>query len=296
MPPIRRTHSLPAALLALFLLNIPALSFSATPPAPFRAGESLKYQIRWLGMPIATARLSVEEKDRRALRLRGRLKTTGLLKRLLRVDDTALSHADPVSLSSRRIEFWQKEGRYRARRWNVFEKGRALYGRPGRPPRYFEIAGRVHDILSGIYRARSLDLRPGGRATINIFHNKKRYRIRLRALAAESIETLWGPVRTVVVRPEFFDNPYLEGLAKTWIYLAADRHRVPVRLETKTYLGPFTAHLIESRGVASGPLSGPPLRKLKGWKAVPRRVEKGRSGGLGELKRLLNISRIKRQN
>ncbi len=294
-----------AALLALLLI-IPTHSFSAPPPAPFRAGESLKYQIRWLGMPIATARLSVEappgrdgplgREGKQALRLRGRLMTAGLLKRLFRVDDTALSHADPVSLFSHRIEIRQKEGSYRARRWNVFEKGRAVYGRPNRPPRYFEIAGRVHDILSGIYRARSLDLRPGTSAIINIFHNKKLYPVRLRALAAERIDTLWGSVRTIVVRLEFIDNAYLEGLAKTWIYVAADRHRIPVRFETKTYLGPFVVHLIESRGVASGPLANPPLRKLKGWKTAPRRVEKRRSGGLMELKNLLNNSRIKHRN
>ena len=91
-------------------------------------------------------------------------------------------------------------------------------------------------------------------------------------------------------------SPSLEHYLRSIYDLQEEKGGIPVRFETKTHLGPFVVHLIESRGVASGPLADPPLRKLKGWKGAPRRVEKRRSGGLIELKNLLNDSRIKRRN
>ncbi|MFC1491345.1 DUF3108 domain-containing protein [Nitrospinota bacterium] len=300
---ISRKITEPARLAALCflagLLLLPAKSSSEPQQASpsFQDGESLKYQLKWLGLTIATARLTVEGpvrwEGKRVFRLRGRVKSTGLLKRLLRVDDSAVSYADASGLFSHRIEIRQREGRYRAKRWNTFGKRRAVYGRPNRPPRHYEIAGKVHDLLSGIYKARSLDLRPGKIFVVNIFHTKKPYPVRLMVGGAETSDTLWGAVRTLVVQPEFIDNDYLKGLATTWIYITAGHHKIPVRLESKTYLGPFVSHLIESKGVPSGPLSKPPIKEPQNWRPTVRRVKKGSKGGLMDLKNLLNKSKIK---
>ena len=264
---------------------------------PFQTGESLKYQIRWLSLAVATLRLSVEGplkwEGNNVFRFRSRLKSAGLLRHLIRVDDRVTSYTDAAGLFSRRIEIRQREGHYRGERWNVFEGRRATYGRPKRPPRFYEIPGPVQDFLGALYKTRAFDLQPGKRMTLEIFNNKKLHPVRINVIGTETSDTLWGPVRTLVLRPEFVGNNYLKSFGTTWIYVTADRHRIPVRFESRTYLGTAVAHLVESRGVLSGPLSRTPIRKLKGWKSPAKRVKESADGGLIKLKEIMNKSHKK---
>ncbi len=273
---------------------MPADGQESAPVHPFQKGESLKYQIKWLGLPIATTRISVDGplqwQGNNAFRFHARLKSAGILKRLIRVDDEVTSLADALSLNSFRIDTSQHEGRYRARRWNVFENGKATYGRPGRPPRFYELPGPVQDLLAGLYKARVVKLRPSQTAVIQIFHNKKLFPVRLNAVGLEKTETLWGPLRTLVIKPEFIGNDYLNSFGSAWAYITADRYRVPVRFESKTWLGPAVVHLIESKGIPSGPLSRAPLKELKNWKSKGKRIKEEKGGGL------LNLGNIMRKN
>lgn len=278
--------------LPAFLLVSPIHANSREPPLspPFQKGESLKYQIKWLGLTIATTRISVDGplpwQGNNVFRFQGRLKSAGILKRFIRVDDEVTSYADALSLSSLRIETSQQEGRYRARRWNIFKNGRATYGRPGRPPRFYELPGPVQDLLTGLYKARTAELRPSQKTVIRVFHNKKLYPVRLSAIAWEKTETLWGALRTLVIKPEFIGNDYLNSFGSAWVYVTADRYRVPVRFESKTWLGPAVAHLMESRGIPSGPLSRAPLKEFKYWKSKGKRI-KERGGGLLHFKDIM---------
>lgn len=280
-----RLQSLFIALaLPAFLLASPvhAVSQGPAPVYPFRKGESLKYQIKWLGLPIATTRISVDGPMRwqgnNVFRFQGRLKSAGVLKHFIRVNDKVTSHADALNLSSLRIDISQHEGRYRARRWNTFKNGRAAYGRPGRPARFYELPGPVQDLLTGLYKARTVELRPSQKIVIRIFHNKKLYPVRLSAVALEKTDTLWGALRTLVIRPEFIGNDYLNSFGSAWAYVTADRYRIPVRFESRTWLGPAVAHLIESNGIPSGPLSRAPIRELKNWKSKLKRVKQEKGG------------------
>ncbi|MEE9239687.1 MAG: DUF3108 domain-containing protein [bacterium] len=298
-PGTMRRSRLTAAILAILLLAAPSYTSGApgtpSPQASFRGGESLKYQLQWLGIPLATVRLSAEGPIRwngkRVFRYRARLKSIGLLKRLYRVDDHAESHADARGLFSYRIDIRQKEGRYRARKWNIFEKWRTVYGRKKRPPRYYEIFGELNDILSAIYKARSLDLQPGREEDIYVFQEKYLYRVFLRVTGIERIDTLWGPVRALVVQPRIAGKSRLNDLATTWIWVTADEFHVPVRLESRTYVGPFVSHLMETRGIPSGLLAKTPSRTMKTWKPKTKRVKVEARGRASHIKKLLGRSK-----
>ena len=268
--------------------------------APFRGGESLKYQLRWLGIPLASVRLSadgpIDWKGKRVFRYRARLKSIGLLTRFYRVNDHAVSLADAQGFFSYRFDLRQKEGRYRAERWNIYEKKRTVYGRKKRPPRYYGVFGELSDVLSALYKARSFDLRPGSESDIYVFQGKYLYHVYLKVTGTELVDTLWGPVRTLVIRPRIAGKSSLNDLATTWIWVTADKSHIPVRLESRTYLGPVVAHLVESRGVLSGRLARAPGRKLKSWKPKTIRVKDRVGGAAAQIKKLLNRSKKRSLN
>lgn len=299
---LRGPRYLAGALLVASILA--AASWSSAAPGksfsdpPFRGGESLKYQLQWLGLPIATVRLStdgpIKWNGKRVFRYRARLKSIGLLKRLYRVDDHAESYADARNLFSYRFDIRQKEGSYRAHKWNIFERFRTVYGRKKSPPRYYETYGELSDVLSALYKVRSLNLRPGQEKDIHVFQGKYLYRVFFRVTGREKIDTLWGPIQTLVIQPRVVGVSRLNGQVTTWVWVTADRLHVPVRIESRTYVGSFVSHLVESRGIPSGPLARAPTRSLKRWNPKLRRIKEDAKSRAAHLKKLLNRSGKKR--
>ncbi len=287
----------PRVLVASCLLALAAMAVSsraaAAPPLPFRGGEELTFQIRWLGLPVAKARLSVEGplawEGRQVFRYRLRLTTLGLVHRIYPVKDTAESYADAALLFSHRIDIHQIEGySYRSHKWFLFEGPRVIYGRPGKPPTHYETPGEVLDALSAFYKIRAQAQRPGEEAEIRVFDRRKTRRVRLRVSREEWLDSLWGPVRTFLVEPEFIEDEALNRKGRAWIWVTADPSRIPVRVESRTFVGPLVAHLIETGGLASGPLARAPEKKLSLWKPSTRIVSEAGESPAQKLKELLD--------
>ncbi|MEK6710348.1 MAG: DUF3108 domain-containing protein [Nitrospinota bacterium] len=289
---MRRRAGLLPALLAGAVCLTAAPGEGATPP-PFRGGERLTYQIRWLGMHVLTARLEVEGpvdwKDAKALRYRLRLTSAGLLHPLYPIRDSAVSLADPETLASRRLDVHQKEGfRYRSHKWMVFGKDHVLFGRGEREPVRHEAPEGVLDALSALYKIRAQDLRPGAGTEIAVFDRKRTRLVRVQVTQAELLDSLWGPVRTLRVEPLFIGDEALNRRGRAWIWVTADAARVPVRIESRTFVGSLVAHLVETRGLDGGPLAGPPVQEISAWRPATRVVNESEWNPSEKLKELLN--------
>lgn len=280
---------LPCLLLLAALLPPPAGAASA----PFGAGERLTYQIRWLGIHVLTTRLEVEGpvewEGARVFRYRLRLNSAGLLHRLYPVRDSAVSLADAETLASRHADIRQREGfRYRSHKWLVFGDGHVLYGREDREPVRHEAPAGVLDALTALYKIRAEALRPGTETEIAVFDRRRTRRVRVRVAQAERIDSLWGPIQTLRIEPEFIQDDSLNHKGRAWIWVTADDARIPLRIESKTFVGSLVAHLIETGGLRGGPLASPPARELSAWRPATRIVRENEDETTEKLKQLLN--------
>ncbi len=241
-----------------------------------------------MGKTLLMVEGPLDWKGKRVLRFRARTESTGWLDRIYRVRDQAESLVDAAGLFSYRIELRQREGRYRSHKWYTFEGKRATYVRAGRPPRHYETPGKVQDALSAFYKVRTMDLRLSGDFEIPVFDSKKNWRVRVRVHRRERIDTLWGPIDTLVVEPELKSDSFFRRRGRVWLWVTTDPLHVPVRLESATVIGSFAAHLIGTKGLPYGPLARPPLRKPRNWRPSARIVRKGKGGVPGFIKNQVN--------
>ena len=236
----------------------------SAPALPFRSGETLIFKLHWMGAPVGRTSLSVEGpiawKGKRVFRFQARTISIGWLNRVYPVNDIAESHVDARGLFSYRFELRQREGRYRSHKWYTFQGRRATYVRATRPPRHYETPGEVQDALSAFYRVRSLRLRAGEVVEVPVFDSKKNWRVKVNVLRRERLKSPWGGIATLLIKPEIKSDSFFRSRGKVRLWVTEDRLHVPVRLEGRSVLGPFAAHLIETRGLPSGPLAGPPLK------------------------------------
>jgi len=231
----------------------------------------------------------VDWQGEKVFRYRLRLNSAGLLHRIYPIRDSAVSLADAESLTSRRTDIRQREGfRYRSYKWFVFGKNHVLFGRENREPTRHEAPEGVLDALTALYRIRAQALKPGTETEIAVFDRKRTRRVRVRVTQAERLDSLWGPVQTLRVEPEFIQDDSLNRKGRAWIWVTDDDARVPVRIESKTFVGSLVAHLVETGGLRGGPLAAAPKREPSAWQPVTRIVSEEADGASEKLKQLLN--------
>ena len=107
---------------------------------------------------------------------------------------------------------------------------------------------------------RSLRLRAGEVVEVPVFDSKKNWRVKVNVLRRERVKSPWGGIATLLIEPEIKSASFFRSRGKVRLWVSEDRRHVPFRLEVRSVIGPFAAHLIETRGLPSGPLAGPPLK------------------------------------
>lgn len=268
-----------AAALALGLSVHPA-GAAGSGATPFRGGEILTFELRWGRVPVAQTRLSIDGpflwNHKRVLRYRAVTYTTGWLDRVFRVRDSVESHVDAKRLSSYRLEIRQRQGRYRSHKWYSFSGKKATYIRAGRPPRYYQTPGDVQDALSVFYKVRARGLKPGDDFSIPVFDSKRNWRIRVRVIRKEKLESLWGLVDTYLIEPELKSDSFFRRRGRVWLWVTTGPLHVPVRLESSTVIGPFVAHLVKTQGLPSSPLRHPPRFEAKTWRPETKIIKNKR--------------------
>ena len=82
--------------------------------------------------------------------------------------------------------------------------------------------------------------------TMNVYHDKKNYRLNVRVEEVESIEGSWGKsetARVLVIMP--FQGIFLnQGNIKVWF--TTDERKTPLRMKAKVIIGSVVADLVES--------------------------------------------------
>ena len=108
----------------------------------------------------------------------------------------------------------------------------------------YSILQDTHDILSCLYFLRTMPtLEPGSSVPLNIYHDRKNYRVTVNVEAVEQVTGPWGSVeavRLLAVMP--FRGIFLnEGNIRFW--LTNTEERIPVMMEARVIVGSVRALL-----------------------------------------------------
>ncbi|ETW95070.1 MAG: hypothetical protein ETSY1_32225 [Candidatus Entotheonella factor] len=241
--------------LMLASLHVAAPIAVATAPLPFRAGESLVFEVSWLRIPVGTATMRVEpipdHAIPNALRLISTARTYRFFDTFHKVDDHAESIFDPHTRLSQSFRIRQHEGRYRSHHNMVFDQSsrRVTFQKRDQTPKEIAIPTAVQDPLSVLYLVRTLPLAVGETVVVPICNRGKTWFTKIRVLQRERLNLPIGEVNTIKIQPLLQAAGLFRHKGDMFIWLSDDAYRVPVQLKSNIKIGAIRALLMNVQGV-----------------------------------------------
>ena len=236
-------------------LHIAASIAWAAEPLPFRAGETLVFEVSWMRIPIGTATMRVEPAadgaHPRALRFISKARSNRFLDGLYKVDDHIESLFDPQTRLSRAFHMRQREGSYRNHYRMVFDqvKRRVTYQKRDKPVEVLTMPSTAQDPLSVLYWVRTAPLTVGKPAFASVCNRGETWRTPIRVLKRERLKLPIGEVDAIKIQPLLQDAGIFRHKGDMFIWLSDDAHRVPVQMQSNIKIGAVSAQLVQANGV-----------------------------------------------
>jgi len=211
-----------------------------TPSKNLRVEERFTYSIKWLGLDVGRAILSVEEitqiNGRRVYHIVATAKSTPVISKIYKVEDKISTYLDVESLYPVRFEKKQREGGYRSDEYTDFdqEKGKATYfSRLNNKKKIFHIPEKVHDPLSSMYYFRLQDVDVGKSIFANVNVDEKNYLLETKVHSKGFIKIEGvGEWEAFMVEPVPWFQGKIKRKAKATMWFSADERRIPLLMKT----------------------------------------------------------------
>ena len=218
----------------------------------FSAGERLTYLISWSNIIDAgTAVMEVKEEKqtdgKKVYRLVSTARSSGLVSKFYKVNDTIESIIDPEQLYSLSYRLDQSHGKRKKKREMTFNQAEGtvvIVDADGRQDTYNTPPG-ILDPLSSLYYARTRqDFIVGKPIFIDVDEDGKNWAVEVQTIGREKIKTSFGKFNTIKVKT----YPRYEGVfqhkGEIYIWFTDDERKIPVLMQSQITIGSIMATLI----------------------------------------------------
>ncbi len=214
------------------------------PLTTHQTGETLVFDVHWMGVHVGYGKLEVRERvrvhGREAFHVVATAETNEFLSKIYPVRDEIHSFIDVETLHS--LEFRKKlsEARYRADEHIVFDtaarKGRyESFLNGGR--KEIDIPVPVHDLVSAFYWFRLQPAKPGDVVRMRVNSEEKDWDLEIHVLGRERKEFRGRALDTLMVEPKTRLKGILYARGRALVYFSPDERRVPVWITLRTPWG-----------------------------------------------------------
>lgn len=225
-------------------------------PVPFKAGETLVYDVSWSNyLTAGSATLTVRDKrasfGSTAYYIVAEGRPTNLVARLYAVyykADTLLETR--TLLPQRGSVFSQENGRQRLKETRFDQARRAATFQMTTSTTTTQdqsLSGPTHDALSALFALRTLALRPGSNTSFGVSDSGSLYRVTANVGGRETLQTGVGALPAWKIVPAVRDSqgqPVGRGLA---VWVSDDARRLPLKIQAQMSVGTFVLTLRELR-------------------------------------------------
>ncbi len=210
------------------------------------AGEKLRYEVRWFGIPVGFGEIGVESKTlsdgSAGYLISASAGDNDFLRKFYPLRDDLTSEmpfsADRSLVYTKKLE----EGKYRADERIVFDEAAKLAryeSLTNGSKKEFSIDGPIHDVLTAFYWFRRQDARAGDTLKTVVFSDEKTYDFSLKILRTERLEIRnVGSFEVFVAEPIAKFKGALVDRGRAWIWFTADGRRIPLKIKIDTKWGP----------------------------------------------------------
>ncbi|MDM1295072.1 DUF3108 domain-containing protein [Sphingobacterium sp. N143] len=232
----------------VFAQDLPHLKESA-----FKAGEKLKYRLRYGIISAATGTLTVADtKDGQgnpAFHLYAAGRTAGAFA-IYTVRNEYNSYINSKTFLPYYYTENIREGGYRRNdkvRFN--QQTHTVVGNKGT---FTSKVDQTFDLLSSYYFARNLDLstvKPGESFKLTYFLNDEIATLGIQYIGIEKIKTELGTLECLKFSPEIKPGRIFKKNSKLYLWVTNDGNRIPVKANVDILIGSVTLELLEANGL-----------------------------------------------
>ena len=214
---------------------------------PFRAGESLRFSVRYGFITAGSAWLEVPEvvdwNGRPSWRLVARAESNGFFDKVYKVRNRIESVWDQERRFSWRYFEDRHEGGFRANDTLTFNPsaGEVRY----KDGRTYPVPPEVQDALSSFYYTRFQALPMGGTISFDYHASRKSAPMEVKILGRQRIKTPAGRFNCIVIEPMLKAGGIFKNKGRLVIWLTDDERRIPVQMRSKVMIGSIAVTLQE---------------------------------------------------
>lgn len=239
-------------LLVLLLSSFPV--FAAKYYPVWVKGERLEFEIGYGFMTAGNALMRVVPQDTSRLLFVTTAWNNGFFESMYKVSDTIRSVVDKETLRPYFLRKINHEGGYHASTLISFDwlNKRAslsdtVFKEPGIVKRSTDtvvvLDGEYHNILSSLYKLRTMELIPGKSQNLLAVSGKKKYTLKVICHRRETVTVPAGTFTALVVEPVLQGDGIFQAKGSLTIWLTDDYRRIPVLMKSKIAVGSIKAEL-----------------------------------------------------
>ncbi len=142
-----------------------------------------------------------------------------------------------------------REGEYKTKERLVFKRDKNVVLRNGDP---HQVPDGIHDILSAIYYARCIDfsrVRSETHLPIKTFFADSLFPVGVTYKGKQTIKTKLGRFKCRVFKPDLVKGRVFKGQDDMTVFVSDDRNQLPLRIESKIFVGYIQADLKEYKNL-----------------------------------------------
>ncbi len=213
--------------------------------------EILKYKIYWEFIYAGDAQIDLNLEDIYNIKLykiSTKTKSNSSVDLLYKVRNKTESYIDFYGFYSLKFFKEQNEAGYHSKDYVLFDyiNKRWIYLLDNTTG---YINGFVQDIVSSLYWLRFQDIEVGKKYTIDVWVGKVVYPMVIEVLEIINIKIFGKEYECFKVEPKVDTKsfPLFKAKGRLFVYLTTDKEKLPVRLESKIFIGRFFADLVEKK-------------------------------------------------
>ncbi|HSN14347.1 MAG TPA: DUF3108 domain-containing protein, partial [Anaeromyxobacteraceae bacterium] len=217
---------------------------------PVLPEERMEYSVRYLGMNVGTARISVGHPEGPILPVFLETRTAGIVG-IVDVRQQLATFLDVETLLPRTASLDSHEAGYHHLDTVAFDRaaGKATVRERGKFDNTYVIPvpEDTVDFVALVFRLRTLPLEPGTRHEFNVLAGRDLKKVIAEVVARETVQTDAGRFDAVKVRvPTGFTGRFSEK-RPTYVWFSDDARRIVVQIQTEFAIGRATARLTAYR-------------------------------------------------
>jgi len=258
-------------LLSIFLSSILGLAADGQPPEappplknytprfrPFDGGEKAVYHASWLGVPVASAEITMKPvlvDGKKHYQATVKAESWRYLDMIFKMRDVIESTFDAETFHTRRFSFIQRENKKAndttaevdpaTRKWTVRRK-------ENKKKKDFEFESPYAlDTVAAVYLARSLDFKAGDQFRLEVFGGKSRYLVTLDVIGKERVSVKGKDYEAYKIVPKVADvskTGYAKRVREATAWITADEKRLPIKMSTHVFVGSVNIEMMEEKG------------------------------------------------